>query len=97
MTEEEERIVGRRLSQVKHKVGCKKCNGTGYRGRISIHEILPVDKPVRKLISDNATSEEIKEYARKDLGMLTLKESCMELTQEGLTTAEELVKVAYYD
>ena len=37
------------------------------------------------------------EYARKELGMLTLKESCMELIEEGLTTAEELVKVAYYD
>ena len=97
MTEEEERIVGRRLPQVKHKVGCKKCNGTGYRGRISIHEILPIDKPVRKLISDEATSEEIKQYARNELGMLTLKESCMELIEQGLTTVEELVKVAYYD
>ena len=37
------------------------------------------------------------EYARKELGMLTLKESCMELIEQGLTTVEELVKVAYYD
>ncbi len=96
-TEEENRIVGRILPKVKHKVGCKKCNGTGYRGRISIHEILPIDKPVRKLISENATSEEIKQYARDELGMLTLKESCLELIDEGLTTVEELVKVAYYD
>ena len=97
MTEEEERIVGRKLPRIMHKVGCKKCNGTGYRGRISIHEILPVDKPVRKMISEERTSEEIKEYARQELGMLTLKESCMELIEQGLTTAEELVKVAYYD
>ena len=96
-TEEENRIVGRILPKVKHKVGCKKCNGTGYRGRISIHEILPIDKPVRKLISDNATSEDIKQYAREELGMLTLKESCLELIDQGLTTVEELVKVAYYD
>ncbi|MCR5544207.1 MAG: Flp pilus assembly complex ATPase component TadA [Eubacterium sp.] len=97
MTEEEERIVGKPLPRVMHKVGCKKCNGTGYRGRISIHEILAVDKPIRKMITDNASSEEIKEYARKNLGMYTLKESCMELIEEGLTTVEELVKVAYYD
>ena len=97
LTEEEERIVGRKLPRIMHKVGCKKCNGTGYRGRISIHEILPVDKPVRKMISEERTSEEIKEYARQELGMLTLKESCMELIEQGLTTAEELVKVAYYD
>mgnify|MGYP002855236852 CR=1 FL=1 len=43
------------------------------------------------------TAEEIKEYARQNLGMLTLKESCMELIEQGLTTVEELVKVAYYD
>ena len=97
MTDEEERIVGKRLPQVMHKVGCKKCNGTGYRGRISIHEILPIDKPIRKLISDEATSEDIKDYARKELGMLTLKESCMQLIEAGVTTVEELVKVAYYD
>ena len=96
-TDEELRIIGRPLERVKHKVGCKKCNGTGYRGRISIHEILPIDKPVRKLITDNASSEDIKEYARTQLGMLTLKESCMELIEEGMTTVEELVKVAYYD
>ena len=96
-TDEELRIIGRPLERVKHKVGCKKCNGTGYRGRISIHEILPIDKPIRKLITDNASSEEIKEYARTQLGMLTLKESCMELIEEGMTTVEELVKVAYYD
>ena len=80
-----------------HKVGCKKCNGTGYRGRISIHEILPIDKKVRKMISDNESAEDIKTYARQELGMLTLKESCMELIEQGLTTVEELVKVAYYD
>ena len=97
MTEEEERIIGRPLPKVMHKVGCKKCNGTGYRGRISIHEILPIDKPIRKMISDEKSSEEIKDYARKELGMLTLKESCMELIEQGLTTVEELVKVAYYD
>ena len=96
-TEEEVRIMGKPLTQVVHKVGCKKCNGTGYRGRIAIHEILPVDKNVRRMISENKTSEEIKEYSRYNLGMLTLKESCLELVESGVTTVEELAKVAYYD
>ena len=78
-------------------VGCAQCNNTGYKGRISIHEILPVDKKVRAMISAEAQAEEIKDYARNTLGMLTLKESAMELVEEGLTTVEELVKVAYYD
>lgn len=97
MTADEQRIVGKPLPRVMHKVGCKKCNGTGYRGRISIHEILPVDKTVRRMITNEESAEDIKDYARKNLGMLTLKESCMELIESGMTTVEELVKVAYYD
>ena len=96
-TEEELRIAGKPLPRIMHKVGCKKCNGTGYRGRISIHEILPITKEVRKMISDEDSAEDIKTYARNELGMLTLKESCLELIEQGLTTSEELIKVAYYD
>ena len=96
-TMEEQLILGHPYERVMHKVGCKKCNGTGYRGRISIHEILPVDKAVRRMISENATAEDIKDYSRQNLGMLTLKESCMELIAQGVTTVEELAKVAYYD
>ena len=49
------------------------------------------------MISDEDSAEDIKTYARNELGMLTLKESCLELIEQGLTTSEELVKVAYYD
>ncbi len=96
-TEEELRILAKPYTHVMHKVGCSKCNGTGYRGRISIHEILPIDKPIRRMIAEEKTSEEIKDYARNNLGMLTLKESCLELIEQGVTTVEELTKVAYYD
>ncbi len=96
-TEEEIRIIGKPIANVCHKVGCSKCNGTGYRGRISIHEILPIDKNVRRMISENRTSEDIKDYGRNNLGMLTLKESALELVEQGVTTVEELTKVAYYD
>jgi len=96
-TEEEARILGRPFTHVMHKTGCSKCNGTGYKGRISIHEILPIDKTVRRMIAENRTSEEIKDYGKNNLGMLTLKESCLELIEEGITTVEELAKVAYYD
>ena len=97
MSDKEEAIAGRHLPRVKHAVGCAQCNNTGYKGRISIHEILPINKPIREMISQEKTAEEIKEYARKELGMLTLKESALELVEEGLTTVDELVKVAYYD
>ncbi len=97
MDDRELAIAGVRLPQVKHAVGCSKCNNTGYKGRISIHEILPVDKNVRHMISNGNTSEDIKNYARTSLKMLTLKESALQLIADGLTTIDELTKVAYYD
>lgn len=97
MTENEVAIVGRRLPQVKHAYGCNQCNNTGYRGRVSLHEILPIDKTIREMITQGKSVEEIKQYAIKNLGMSTLKESAIELVEAGVTTVDELVKVAYYD
>lgn len=97
MTDEDLSIAGREFPQIKHKVGCRQCNNTGYKGRISIHEILPITKEVRSMISGGATVEEIKEYAITNMGMKTLKQSGLELVEQGVTTVEELIKVAYYD
>lgn len=97
MTPEEEVSVGKMLPRVKHAVGCRNCSNTGYKGRISIHEILPITKEVRTMISEGATVEAIKEYAINELGMDTLKESALRLVEEGVTTVPELVKVSYYE
>ena len=97
MTEEEEVIVGKKLPRVMHARGCRNCSNTGYKGRISIHEILPITKEVRAMISEGATVETIKEYAINELGMDTLKVSALRLVEEGVTTVAELVKVSYYE
>ncbi len=97
MTEEEYGIAGVRFPQVRHAKGCKQCNNTGYKGRISIHEILPVTKEVRSLISAGSTVEEIKAFAINSLGMKTLKQSGLDLVEQGVTTVDELIKVAYYE
>ncbi len=97
MTEDEVAIAGKYFPKIKHVKGCKQCNNTGYKGRISIHEILPVTKDVRTLISQGASTEQIKEYAINNLGMMTLKQSGLKLVEEGVTTVEELIKVSYYD
>jgi type IV pilus assembly protein PilB len=49
------------------------------------------------MISENRTAEEIKEYGIKELGMEPLKSGAVRLINEGVTTVEELAKVAYYD
>lgn len=97
MTEEEEGIAGIRLEQVKHAKGCRQCNNTGYKGRISIHEILMIDKNVREKITKGASVEEIKEYAITYQGMSTLKQSALDLVANGTTTVDELLRVSYYE
>lgn len=82
---------------VKKPCGCPACNHTGYRGRIAIHEILQVDKMIRKLIMDDAPVEEMMAYAIRSQNMKTLKTSALQYLKSGITSVEEAVKVAYYE
>lgn len=83
--------------RIKKPCGCAACNNTGYRGRIAVHEIMMVDKGMRKLISENASVEEIKDYAMKNQGMKTLKQNAIMYLKSGVTTMEEVVRVAFYE
>jgi type IV pilus assembly protein PilB len=73
-------------------VGCKKCGGTGYRGRIGVHEVLMMTEEISRLCVDNATAEEIKTVAVEQ-GMLTLRQDGLEKVRAGLTSIEEVVRV----
>jgi len=74
--------------------GCRICNGTGYKGRTAIFEIMEVDKKLRGLIDTHATTDDIREMAVAN-GMSTLWDSCKRLVLKGVTTIEELVRVTY--
>ncbi|MCQ2495437.1 MAG: Flp pilus assembly complex ATPase component TadA [Lachnospiraceae bacterium] len=97
MTDEEEILVGRRLPRVMHVKGCPKCSNTGYRGRIAIHEVLPINKQIREMVTGGATTEQLKDYAVEVLGMRTLKQEAISLVEQGITTVEELSRVSYYE
>lgn len=97
LSEEECKVLGVTIPRVKKACGCPACNHTGYKGRIAVHEILVVDKEVRRLITEGASSEKLKEYAIKEQNMKTLKQCAIRYLQEGITTAEEVLKVAYYE
>lgn len=94
-TPEERAFLGKDVETVVRGRGCAQCNNTGYRGRIAVHEIFSVDGMLRRMISRHASMEEIEEYAREHQGMRTLKESGVRLVKEGVTTIEELLKIAY--
>ena len=84
------------IETVRRGRGCLHCNGTGYRGRVAVHEILMVDRRIRAMIAVEASNDEIFDYARQQ-GMTTLREDALELVRRGITTVEELLKTAYYE
>jgi type IV pilus assembly protein PilB len=76
--------------------GCEKCGNAGMKGRLAIHEVLPVDDEVRAMISSQAPEQEIRAAARR-AGMRTLLEDGLEKAARGLTTIEELLSVVPLD
>lgn len=75
---------------------CSHCGGAGYKGRIGVYEILQVSKELKRIISRNGTVEEIENQAVKE-GMKTLVMSANQLVLDGITTLEEVHRVAYDD
>lgn len=74
-------------------VGCNKCI-KGYRGRLAIHEIMDIDKDIRKLIDNRATTDELKEASIKN-GMKTLYDNVVNLALKGVTSVEEVFRIGY--
>jgi len=72
--------------------GCEECNHTGYKGRIGIYEVLGVSIPIQKMITANATSEQIQEQAIAD-GMATMQADGLVKVLRGNTTLEEVLRV----
>lgn len=72
--------------------GCSRCSNTGYRGRLALHEIMPVNEEIERLAVARASSAEVARAAYA-AGMQTLLEDGWEKAQEGLTSVEELLRV----
>jgi type IV pilus assembly protein PilB len=71
--------------------GCGTCNGTGYKGRVGLYEVMEISEGIRDLIMVGATAVEIKRKALED-GMLTLRMSGLEKIKAGITTIEEVLR-----
>jgi type IV pilus assembly protein PilB len=72
--------------------GCKKCGGTGYRGRMGVHEVMLMSEEISRLTVEGATSEEIKRVAVEQ-GMLPLRQDGLEKCRMGQTSIEEITRV----
>jgi type IV pilus assembly protein PilB len=82
------------MTLVLHKpVGCNACNA-GYSGRAAVHEIMPVNEEIRKLIDTGANTDKIREKALEQ-GMTTLFQSAKALAEQGKTSFEEVMRVGF--
>jgi type IV pilus assembly protein PilB len=71
--------------------GCKTCNGSGYKGRVGLYEVMEITSELKEAIILNATSVELKKIAIAG-GMIALRRSGLLKVQEGITTIEEVVR-----
>jgi len=76
--------------------GCSACSQSGYRGRLGVFEIIPVDAAVRELLSTGGSESAIRRAARI-AGMTSLREDGLRLARAGRTTLEEILRVTPAD
>jgi type IV pilus assembly protein PilB len=72
--------------------GCPTCNTIGYRGRRAIFEMIPATPEVRSMIELGRSAKDI-EQAALDSGMISIRERCLNLVKEGVTTFEEFTRL----
>ncbi len=74
--------------------GCKSCKQSGYWGRLGIYELLNINEELKQLISERASIQLIRKIARETAGMITLREDGLRKVQKGITTVDEVLRVA---
>ena len=72
--------------------GCRECQGSGYRGRTGVFEIMPVDDELRSMILERTSANMIRKAATAS-GMKSLREDGWRLVRSGMTTLEEVLRV----
>jgi type IV pilus assembly protein PilB len=71
--------------------GCDACNNTGYRGRVGLFELMVLDDAIRDMIMSNASTDDLREAARKK-GMVTLRQAGIDYVLTGVTTSDEVIR-----
>lgn len=95
LEEAESKRLGLRVRKVRYGAGCEQCNGTGYKGRIAIHEVVLVDKEMRNMIARRCSAEELFEYVKRTQEISTLKDGMIRLVENGISTVDELIRLTY--
>jgi type IV pilus assembly protein PilB len=106
VTNLEEHLVGLGLdikdwagSEIYEAVGCDKCNGSGYKGRLAIHEALYFTKELKRIIvksGEDVDEEAVRDQSRRD-GTLNLREAGFEKVRLGYTSIQEVIGATMED
>jgi type II secretory ATPase GspE/PulE/Tfp pilus assembly ATPase PilB-like protein len=73
-------------------IGCSECNGTGYKGRIAIYELLEITPEMRRLKEAEMTAEVLREMAQKN-DFVSLRDSALVRWYDGVTSLDEVIKI----
>jgi type IV pilus assembly protein PilB len=71
-------------------VGCERCNGSGYKGRVGVYQVMPITEAIQSIILSGGNAMQISAQAKQD-GVKDLRESGLLKVKQGLTTIEEVV------
>jgi type II secretory ATPase GspE/PulE/Tfp pilus assembly ATPase PilB-like protein len=89
-----EKEMGEKRTEFVYGTGCKSCAYTGYIGRVGIFEIMAMSDTIRTMVTNLASSSEIRAQALKE-GMATMMNDGMRKVKEGITTPSEVLRNAY--
>ena len=81
-------------AKIYQHVGCPKCNGIGYKGRIALHEVMHINRILRDAIQDASGTEILRDVAKKN-GMVQLYDGAKQMVLTGMTSISEMVKTVY--
>jgi type IV pilus assembly protein PilB len=98
-TAEETKLLGFEedsKERVYKKGGCSKCGGSGYKGRVGIHELMLVNDEIRDIINKRGSAEDVRDAAIRN-GMITLHKDSMEKVRDGISSVEEALRTVRPD
>jgi type IV pilus assembly protein PilB len=70
-------------------VGCERCKGSGYKGRVGIYQVMPISEEIQRIIMTNGNAMQIAEQAKRE-GVNDLRRSGLIKVMQGTTTIEEV-------
>ncbi len=89
-------ILGKDVKTLRRGAGCHLCGNTGYRGRIAVHEIVLLDKNIRRMIVAEEPMDAILQYVKDKQSFVSLRDSALALIESGVSSVQEFQKVAFY-